>query len=170
MMVDKSKFYSDDDSPTEKQQKKIWTDINGKINPRKKIFFHISDMRSFYYGIAASFILIFAVIGVYSTAKNILYNMKPEEVKLDNAYQSAIHEFQKVVPSFELASQKSENVKAFVNLKEGQLKYLDENISIIKSETGTTDLSPLKQMHLRQLYAAKLKVLQEIIDKGEIDI
>jgi len=169
-MMDKSKFYSDNDSPTKKQQKEIWNGINRNINRRKKTFFHISDMRSFYYGIAASFVFIFASIGVYTTAKNVLYNMKPEEVKLDNAYQSAIHEFQKVVPSFELASQKSENVKAFVNIKEEQLRFIDENISIIKGETGTTDLSPLKQLRLRQLYAAKLKVLQEIIDKGEIDI
>ena len=169
-MMDKSKFYSNDDSPTKKQQKEIWNGINRNINPRKKAFFHISDMRSFYYGVAASFVFIFASIGVYTTAKNVLYNMKPEEVKLDNAYQSAIHEFQKVVPSFEFASQKSENVKSFVNMKEEQLRFIDENISLIKSETGTTDLSPLKQIHLRQLYAAKLKVLQEIIDKGEIDI
>ncbi|MFA4924052.1 MAG: hypothetical protein WC557_07665 [Ignavibacteriaceae bacterium] len=169
-MIDKSKFYSDDDSPTKNQQKEIWKGINRNINPRKKIIFHISDMRSFYYGIAASFIFIFAVIGVYSTAKNVLYNMKPEEVKLDNAYQSAIREFQKVVPSVAFASQKSENAKAYVNLKEEQLRYIDENISTIKSETGTTDLSPLKQLRLRQLYAAKLKALQEIIDNGEIDI
>ncbi len=169
-MIDKSKFYSDDDSPTKKQQKKIWNGINRNINPREKIFLHINDMRSFYYGIAASVLFIFASIGAYTTAKNILYDMKPEEMKLDNAYQSAIHEFQKVVPSFELASQKSENIKAFVNLKEEQLRFIDENISIIKGETGTTDLSPLKQLRLRQLYATKLKVLQEIIDKGEIDI
>ena len=169
-MIDKSKFYSDDDSPTKKQHKEIWNGIIRNINPRKKAFFHISDMRSFYYGIAASFVFIFASIGVYTTAKNVLCNMKPEEVKLDNAHQSAIHEFQKVVPLFELASQKSENVKAFVNLKEEQLRFIDENISIIKGETRTTDLSPLKQLRLRQLYAAKLKVLQEIIDKGEIDI
>ncbi len=169
-MLDKSKFYSENDEPTRHEQKEIWKGINRNINPQRKMIFRISDMRSFYYGIAASFLFIFASIGVYTSAKNVLYNMKPEEVKLDNAYQSAIREFQKVVPSFELASQKSENVKAFVNLKEEQLKYLDENISIIKSETGTTDLSPLKQLRLRQLYAAKLKVLQEIIDKGEIDI
>jgi len=169
-MIEKLKFYSENDNPSKNQQKKIWKGINRSITPGKKLIFRISDMRSFYYGMAASFLFIFASIGVYTTAKNVLYNMKPEEVKLDNAYQSAIKEFQKVVPSYEHASQKSENIKVFVNMKEEQLKYLDENIAAIRKETGTTDLSPLKQMYLRQLYAAKLKVLQEIIGTGEIDI
>lgn len=169
-MIEKSKFYSENDNPSKNQQKKIWKGVRRNINQERKLIFRISDTRSFYYGVAASFLFLFASIGVYTTAKNMLYNMKPEEVKLDNAYQAAIKEFQKVVPSYEHASHKSENIKVFVNMKEEQLKYLDENIATIRREMGTTDLSPLKQMYLRQLYAAKLKVLLEIIGNGEIDI
>lgn len=169
-MLNDNNFYADDDVPTPQQKNAMWKSIEKGIKPEKRIVFRIKDLPSFYYGIAATFIFFFAAIGIYTSAKQFIYNAKPEEIKLNTAYQSAINEFEKVVPSAISTMPQSINVQQYIAAKKEQLEFINSAINEFKKENGNTDLNALKQIRLRQLYNAKLKVLQEIIDKGEVDL
>lgn len=169
MLKDKD-FYNLQDNPTERQKKLIWEEINKNIKTSHRWAFHISDMRSFYYGIAAAVVLFFLSVGVYTTISQMIFNMKPGEVKLDTAYQSAIKEFEKVVPAVISSQPQSGNMRGYINSKWEQLRLLDNAILQLRNEIGGSDLTPLKQARLRQLYVEKLKVLQEMVDQGEIEL
>ncbi len=169
-MINDNDFYEDDDMPDNRQKNKMWKKIEAGIKPKHKVIFNIKHLPSFYYGMAASFLLIFSSIGLFTTAKQLLYEAKPGELKLNTAYQSAVKEFERVIPVALSTMPQSENTREYITAKKEQLNYLDAAIEEIKRETGSTDLTPLKQIRLRQLYFAKLKVLQEIIDKGEVEL
>jgi hypothetical protein len=169
-MINNQEFYADDDNPSSKQKKQIWRHIQKEIKPETSLIFRIKDMRSFYYGIAASFLFFFAAVGLYTTGKQIIYNSKPEEMKLNGAYQSAIKEFEKVVPAVVSNVSQTGDMKDYLNSKKEQLNYINAAITDIKNEMGSADLTPIKQIRLRQLYNAKLRVLQEIIDKGDMEL
>lgn len=169
-MIEENRYYEEDELPDLKQKNRMWKNIETGLKPKRKVVFRIKDMTSFYYGIAASFVLIFAAIGVYSTARQFLYNSKPNEQKLNTAYQSAVKEFERVIPVALATMPQSENTREFIAAKKEQLNYLDAAIEEVKRESGTTDITPLKQIRLRQLYFSKLKVLQEIIDKGDVEL
>lgn len=169
-MLNKNNYYGNDDFPDLNKKKKMWNNIEAGIKPKRKFIFRIKDLPSFYYGVAASFIFFFTSIGVYTTAKQFIYNSKPEEVKLNSAYQSAIREFEKVVPTAISTMPQATNVKEYIASKKEQLNYIESAIEEMKNDTHGGSLTQLKQIRLRQLYYAKLKVLQEIIDKGEIEL
>ena len=169
-MIDEKNFYENDELPDNRQKQKMWKNIDSGIKPKTRLVFRIKDMPSFYYGMAASLIILFTAIGIYTSARQFMYNAKPGEIKLNTAYQSAVKEFERVVPVALATMPQTENIKEYIAVKKEQLSYLDMAIEEIKGETGTTDITPIKQIKLRQLYFAKLKVLREIIDKGEIEL
>lgn len=164
-MINKDDFYMEN-SPDTKTKKKIWDNIEREINPGKKVFFNIHALPGFYYGMAAAVVLFFTFYGVYSFGKSIVYQMKPEEIKLNTAYQSAIREFEKVVPA--AVTTGGFQQKDLLSSKMEQLSQIETAILELKRETYNNDLTPLKQLHLRQLYVTKLKILLEIIEQGEV--
>lgn len=169
-MINKDEFYGNEDNPSSPQRERMWKVIDGASRSKKMHIFNIGDRRSFYLGMAASVILFFTVVGAYVTTRQIVYSMKPEEVKVNNAYQSAIKEFEKVVPSVVSSMQTSEGMRSYMDSKREHLRLLDEAIAQMKNESAGQDLSPLKQLHLRQLYTEKLIVLQEIAEKGNTEL
>jgi hypothetical protein len=163
-------FYDDETLPGPDIKRKMWKNIEKGIKPERKRFLGISDMPSFYFGIAFSVVLFFAAIGVYTVGRQVIYNAKPEEVKLNAAYQSAVKEFEKVVPVVVSSGSQSENMREYIAAKKEQLAFIDSAINNLLKELGTTDLTPVKQARLRQLYFSKIKTLQEMIDKGDVEL
>jgi len=169
-MIEKEEFYKRNESPDYFTQKKIWKNVERSIKPLGISFLNVHDPRSFYFGMAASFILIFFLIGVYTSAKALLYEVKPEEVKLNTAYQSAIKEFERVIPDVVSNIPQTSIKRSVVAVKMEELNYINSAIEELRKENLNHDLSPLKQMSLRQLYINKLKTLQDILEQGEVSI
>lgn len=169
-MIDKDDFYKIDESPDYITRRKIWKKVERNIKPAGISFLNIHDSRSFYFGMAASFVLVFFLIGVYTSARALLYEVKPEEVKLNTAYQSAIHEFERVVPAVISNIPETSIKRSVVASKMEELNYINQAIEELKKENLNHDLSPLKQISLRQLYINKLKTLQDILEQGEVTI
>lgn len=165
-MINKDKFYSEH-MPDIKAKSRMWKNIERKTKPEKKLFFILHTMPGFYYGMAAAVVLFFTFYGVYSFGRNLLYDMKPEEIKLNKAYQSAINEFEKVVPAVNTGNYYERDL---YSAKMEQLRQIETAILELRRETYNNDLTPLKQLHLRQLYVNKLKILLEIIEQGEINL
>jgi len=169
-MIEKEKFYKVNESPDYSTRRKIWKNVERNIKPTGISLFNIHDSRSFYFGMAASFILVFFLIGVYTSTKALLYEVKPEEIKLNSAYQSAIHEFERVVPAVVSNIPQTSIKRSVVASKMEELNFINQAIEDIRKENLNHDLSPLKQMSLRQLYINKLKTLQDILEQGEVTI
>lgn len=163
-------FYRNSDLPSTKAQDRMWNvieqEITGKQNQKTVFSLH---KRSFVYGVAASIVLILASFGVYSGIERSLANSRPDDVKYDVAYRSAIKELEKVVPAVEKTVVNTPNADILETRKE-QIAMLDTEISILQRDSKRGDLSGLKQAKLRQLYRQKLSILQEMIENGEIPL
>jgi hypothetical protein len=169
-MINPEQFYGSGDIPSPERRRNMWNKIEEEVIDKKKSFLFIPDRISFVYGIAASVILYFTAIGVTSTLRNAVADSRPEVVRLDEAYRSAIEQFERVVPlSISNASQ-DEQRTSYLSARKAQLQKLENAINELKRETSGADLSALKQKRLRQLYSLKLQVLQEMIENGEIEL
>ncbi len=163
-------FYRNSDLPTPKAQERMWSvieqEITGKKYGKTVFFFH---KQSFTYGVAASIVIMLASFGVYSGIERALANSRPDDVKFDVAYRSAIKELEKVVPAVEKTVVNSPKADILQTRKE-QISLLDTEISFLQRDSKRGDLSELKQSKLRQLYRQKLAILQEMIENGEIPL
>ena len=167
-MIHPDTFYSENDNPAPHQMRSMWARIRRGISSSPKFFF-LSDRKSFLYGMAASIVLMFTAVGIYTTLKGAIEFSQPQAVKLDRAYQSAIREFEKVALQAVGGNQNDLN-KELVFTKKEHLQLLDAASSELKRETNSNDLSSLKRARLRQLYSLKLKLLQEMVEQGEIEL
>ncbi|MBS1537179.1 MAG: hypothetical protein JST20_05470 [Bacteroidetes bacterium] len=162
-------FYRSSDLPSPKAQERMWNIIEHEITDKrgKTVFF--LHKRSFMYGVAASIVLMLASFGVYSGVERSLANSRPDDIKFDAAYRSAIKELEKVVPAVEKTVVNTPKADILETRKE-QIALLDTEISILQRDSKRGDLSELKQTKLRQLYRQKLSILQEMIENGEIPL
>lgn len=169
LMIDPQQFYAKEDHPTGDTKKLLWSGISRRLFPSHRSSVLTFDRRSFVYGIAASFILMFTMVGIYSTVTHVVERSQPQEIKADNAYQSAIREFESVVSAaqtVQASSRKDERTA----LRKTRLTYLNGAIDELKQGLNSHDLSPLKRQRLLALYNLKLTLLQEMLQQGEIEL
>jgi hypothetical protein len=167
-MIKQEEYYPENFIPDKERKKKIWQRIEKQIAQRKRIGFLMFDRRSFIYGIAASIVLYLSVIGLMHLVNGYREGSQPTELKLDRAYETAIKEFERVVPAITTAASKNSQTLYEVNDRKEQLRQIDEAIYRLRTEIGTVDLSPLKRSKLRELYSMKLQILQKMIEEGDI--
>jgi hypothetical protein len=168
-MIQHDKFYDANDSPGDERKKKLWHRIQSTISePRtgSSLQFH---RPSFIWGIAASFLFLFAGVGTYSSWKFLSEQHQPRPIKLDRAYQSAIREFENVAFTESIAGRASQRTDER-SLRSEQLSQLDAAIARMRNETNGKDLSPLVQSRLRSLYSLKLQILQQMIEQGDLEL
>lgn len=167
-MIDPNAFYAKNDLPDDKTKQSMWSGIKRSLFPARTAPSFVFEKRSFAYGMAASFILIFSCVGIYSTIVRIIEVAQPQEIRMESAYQTAIREFENVALSSDSrgASSGKHDLTAIQTI---QLQYLNDAINELRQETRSNDLSPLKRLRLHELYNMKLKLLQEMIQQGDIE-
>lgn len=168
-MIDPKQFYSEEDHPDTETKKNIWEGISKRIFRSNRASMFTFDRKSFVYGMAASFILMFTMVGMYSTFKQIVEHSQPQEIKTDKAYRSAIQEFESVVSSSN-TTHASDGKDHLSSVRKTRLTYLNGAIDELRQDLNSHDLSPLKRQRLRELYNLKLTLLQEMLQKGDIDL
>jgi len=161
-------YYRPEEMPPGDSRKRMWNAISRATRTQGGLPV-VRDTRSFLTGMAASVILFLSAAGAYSLVDGFLESRQPHEIRFDDAYRSAIKEFESVIPSTNNLSA-SEPAADLLQSKLNQLKLVDEAIAELHSDIAKTDLSPLKHNRLRRLYSMKLKVLQEIIQQGGIEL
>lgn len=158
-------FYRKDDSLSPTAHKRLWAIIAS----RRRIpstFWSIPDGRSFFYGMAASLVILLSTAGLVSILGQTLHARQPAEIQFDDAYRSAIAEFEDLLPAVSSSARAASSHEA-LRAKLQQLVLIDAAIKDLRSDLASIDLSPLKQSKLRSLYSMKLQVLQEIIEQGD---
>ncbi len=168
-MIDPTSFYPEHDQLDEKTREQVWSGIAKSLPQQQIPFIPRMERRSFLYGMAASFIIFFTGLGMVTAYKHIVELSQPAEIKTDKAYQSAIKAFENVLLSSGTASVRSEK-DDLTTLRALRLQYLNNAIEELRREMGTNDLSPLKRQRLNQLYTLKLKMLQDMIQQGELQL
>lgn len=169
-MITPDEFYTRGELPSTEGRERMWSSIEAEIRTRKRSLLFIPDRRSFVYGIAASILIYFTAVGVYTTVRNAIVSAQPEAIRLDEAYQSAIEQFERIVPAVTSNGPVDERRENLLTMRKEQLNKLNEAINELKRETLANDVSPLKQKRLRNLYSMKLQVLQDMIENGEIEL
>jgi hypothetical protein len=167
-MIDPKTFYNPHDDPTERQKAKIWNAVAGAIAFRRTPLLMIADRRSFFYGIAAAVIVYLAGVGLYHQVKETIDRTQPAVVQVDYAYQSAITALERAVPAV-LTSAKPEPVRERLRSRYDQLRMIDGAILEMKKEANGADLSAMSRSTMRDLYSMKLKILQQMIEQGELE-
>lgn len=169
-MIRPEQFYKDDELPDRNARKRMWGTIAAQGSTKKPFLFFINDRVSFLYGMAATILLYLAGVGGVTILKQSIENTRPAAIQVDKAYQSAIREFERIVPFVvSLPKEKPQQEGEFVARRD-QLQLLDSAIVSLRSETASNDLSPLKRARLRELYSLKLQILQQMIEQGEIEL
>ena len=169
-MINPDEFYGEEGSLREKQKNAMWNAVRRQTSTMSSRPLMMWDRRSFVFGMAASLILGLALYGGWSIARQAFEASKPQPLRLEQAYVSAIREFEEVVPSLPVKGSHLTTVAGQLTQRREQLKLIDEAISAMRRQTNGTDLSPLKRDHLRQLYSMKLQILQQMIEEGEIEL
>lgn len=169
-MIKHEDFYSPDDTPDRKREQVIWHSIQRSIAPLRSGSLFMRDGRSFAYGMAATIVLGLAVVGAWTIARQAFENAQPQPLRLEKAYVSAIHEFERVVPTVGVNTARYPQVAGQLSDRKEQLKLVDAAIAELRQQTNGTDLSPLKREHLRELYSKKLQILQQMIEEGDIEL
>jgi hypothetical protein len=167
-MIRKEEFYREfADKPA---RQRMWAAIRREMHPSRAGMFLIGDRRSFLYGAVVALLLYFAGVGIVATIRETANNAKPRAVRLDEAYQSAIDEFERIVPAMANDGASAPTDRTYIDGRKQQLASITSAIASLKSGTQLGDLSPLKQQRLRQLYGMKLTVLQQLIDQGAFEL
>jgi hypothetical protein len=161
-------FYRPQDEPSGAQRERIWRAVRAQTAPRRLLFGFIPDARSFTYGVAAAAVIYFMAVGVGATVRSFSGGALPEAVRLDDAYRSAIRELERVAPRVVTETGRAGAGAAASRLEE--LKRIDAAIADLQAITGGSDLSPLTQKRLRQLYGLKLQALQDMIEQQEVEL
>ncbi|MBM4162797.1 MAG: hypothetical protein FJ217_17105 [Ignavibacteria bacterium] len=169
-MITPQKYYIPDELPNRRSKKRIWQGIKREIAPHRGLFFFIEDKRSFAYGFAAAVLLYLASVGAFQVARNAIETAQPPVVKIDRAYRSAIDEFERVVPAVAAYAPQTPQASAQRSSRTEQLRLVDDAIHELRQQTNGNDISPITRERLRQFYGAKLLILQQMIEQGEIGL
>lgn len=162
-MIDKNKFYDDNELPDFKTRKKIWGFVKEEIKNEKKILFHQIELRSFSLGLAAAVVMFFTFIGAKTTIQKFIDNSQPINSKINDVYLEAINNFEKSLPVILADKKNSVELDNVISVRQEQLATIDNAIEDFNNSQESFDQSPVKQKRLRELYKMKLEVLNEII-------
>jgi len=169
-MIRPDEFYSADDMPDENSRTKMWRFIESRVPLLGSRSSSSRDYRIFLYGMAASIVLMLALVGAWTLAMQALENAQPEPIRLERAYVSAIQEFERVVPSVAAKADAKPRAADELKQRQEQLRLINAAVTDLRRETNGRDLSPLKRERLRQLYSQELKILQQMIEAGDIEL
>jgi hypothetical protein len=169
-MIDPHEFYTQDDVPDVKRRGIIWNKIKRASPGLRPGAVLIPDRRSFLYGMAASIVFGLALLGAWTLARQAFENAQPTPLRLEQAYVSAIHEFERVVPVMTTKTANQPRLAGQLRSRQEQLNLITNAIAGLRRETNGKDLSPMKRDKLRGLYSQQLKILQEMIEEGEIEL
>jgi hypothetical protein len=166
-MIRKEDFYTRRDIPRPRTMNAMWLAIRRLASPLRSDPWIVRDRRSFVYGMAATLILGLALVGAWTIARQAFENSRPEPLRQEQAYLSAIQEFERVLPSVSVRRSLLPRVRGQLTQRDEQLKQVDAAIADLRRQTNGTDLSPLKRERLLDLYSMKLRILQQMITEEE---
>jgi hypothetical protein len=169
-MIRPEDFYTSDDSPRRRNIAGIWRRIQRQASPLKPDTWFVSDGRSFMFGMASTIVVGLALVGAWTLARQTFENGQPQPIRLEQAYVSAINEFEHVLPFVTAKLSQIPHSKEELTQRSQQLSLVDAAIVQLRLQTNGSDMSPLIRVRLRQLYAMKLQILQQMIEKGEIEL
>ena len=166
-MIKPEEFYTKNEYPDFRIKQHIWKRVKKSIPHEGKIPVFNIDFRSFAFGFGAAFTVIFVCVGVFTVFSKFVQKDEPAYVKINNAYSKAIDEIEKSMPQLTTASSKTYTLGDLVSKQRAKLKNIDAGIQEIKSDISSSDLSPIKQSRLAELYKLKLEILNKMITMEE---
>ena len=161
-MINPKEYYQED-IPGSESKKRMWKNIKNEIKPVHNYSGYLFDRKSFILGLGAAFVLLFAVIGMYTVVNQLMYRNTPPNLKLNSAYLSAIKQIETTLPRGN-KNTGSVEVDEYIEIQKEELKEIDDAINSFRNEYPEHDYSKIKQDRLRQLYKLKLEVLEKIIE------
>jgi hypothetical protein len=169
-MIKPEDFYTPNELPNKQSTNAMWQSIRRSSSRDRTEPMLVKDRRSFLYGMAATVLLGLALVGAWTIARQTFENSQPQPLRLEQAYVSAIHEFERVMPSVNVNTVQYSRGAGQLSQRHAQLRLVDAAITELRRQTNGTDLSPLKRERLRDLYSKKLQILQQMIEEGEIEL
>ncbi|MEO9885436.1 MAG: hypothetical protein ABJR05_07510 [Balneola sp.] len=155
----KNSFYNEKDFPGIKQKEDIWSTIEPYISSQEKdsVRFH---WNSFWIGNAAAVVLLFALVGIYSTIENFGTPSTNEE-QVYETLSTATKKLQDLTPL--LIQSANEQNRNSIESTADAIAEIDRLIEEIKNDITINGSSPSKEHSLKRLYATKLDFYKEIL-------
>ncbi len=166
-MIKPEDFYTKNEYPDFNTKKQIWKLVVKSIPQQVKNPLFNIDFRSFAFGFGAAFTAIFVCVGVFTVFSKFVQKDEPAYVKINNAYSKAIDEIERSMPQLTTAGSKTYTLGDLVSKQRAKLKNINAGIQEIKSDLSPSDLSPIKQSRLAELYKLKLEIISRMITMEE---
>lgn len=162
-----NKFYSNNDNASSFEKHEMWNHIYPKILTQPKTTLSLMHWRSFWLGNAAAILIIFAVIGIFTSVTSLLNieNDGSSEEKMYQTLTSANDELNNLPPL--IIDQASNINKASLESTFLAIKEIDSLIEEIKKDMIENGETPVKRSNLKRLYATKLDFYKELLLKEE---
>ncbi|MBI5472756.1 MAG: hypothetical protein HY961_10475 [Ignavibacteriae bacterium] len=169
-MISPEDFYSNKDLPSRATKKAMWRRIEQALPRPHAPLLMVSDRRSFVYGMAAAFVLYLAGVGAFNLIKQSIEAAQSPEVRLEKAYQSAIGELESIVPSYVTRTMDAPHEQGKQHSREQQLTLVNEALAGIRYEIDRNGPSSVTSERVRDLYSLKLRILQQMVENGDIEL
>lgn len=163
--MDKPKIYPEMDSPSEPEKEKMWSAIQFHLSStgNSKNSFH---WKSFWIGNVAALLLLFAGIGVYSTANHMFGESSHSSERMYAALSIATDQLKEITPI--LIEQAEMQHRSSIESTAEAIIEIDQLIEELKTDMLLHGTTPSKQSNLKQLYATKLDFYKELLLNEEI--
>ena len=158
----KNMIYSEKDHPSATAKDKMWSQIakelpHSKGEPQKTTTIH---WMSFLLGNAAALLLLFAAIGIMSTA-NFFDRTLDENQEMYETLNAATTQLHSVTP-FLIQQAREQNVSSIESTLTA-INEIDRLIEELRNDINLNGNTPVKEQSLRGLYATKLDFYKEIL-------
>ncbi len=153
-------LYESTDLPTSAERAVMWAGIEEELPRSGPSSIRTLHWKSFWIGNAAAVFMLFALIGVYTTANELLKPDEPDE-KMYTALNTASDQLKQITPI--LINQAGERTKPSIESTADAIAEIDRLIDELKTDMMLNGVTPSKESNLRQLYATKLDFYKELL-------
>jgi len=164
----KPKFYTPNDSPSEMERESMWNQIELAVAEQKLHTLKPLHWRSFWFGCAASILILLSVIGLYAVTKTLFSESRPQAYILDSTYERAMNQLISVTPN--LVKQAGEVERPILESKIKNIEDLDAMIDEIRNDMLLNGSSDIKRRQLKRLYAMKMDHVKELLLLDEVSM
>jgi len=161
-MNSRKDFYRDTDQLSKHQRRKIWSAVESQMTEYSISSKFRFDWKNYTLGLATCILLIFSGIGVRSLVFTNQLNNQSELSMMNSAYSNTIIQLEKIA-SNKIQTNRIQNLDELLQAKGEQLNSVSSAIFEISNSKELKDFESIKEKRLRQLYLAKLQILDEII-------
>ncbi|TNE68426.1 hypothetical protein EP331_15830 [bacterium] len=164
----KSDFYSPSDTPGRHEKEMMWNRIELAVAEQRIRSIKSIHWKSFWFGCAASVLIVFSVIGLFTVFRSVTAPNPNSGYALDMTYERAMNQLVSMTPN--LVKQADEVERPVLESKIKNIEDIDSMIEEIRNDMLLNGVSDIKRRQLKRLYALKMDHVKDLLLSDEVSM